>query len=358
MSGTPETPGKFPTADNIGKFPTGKFILSGLIVFVLIILGYTVPGTGFAGGTKKTEATTETSTAGTVSTSKTQTMEEIPAKTIYDWLDLLIVPGALAVGAYVLDKTENKRKSAEEERVRKDTLARSNAEREQGIETAREAVVETYIDRMAELIAKHTQGSTQLADIGRIRTLTALRRLDSSEARESDQKRRAVIIQFLYEAELITGELPVIPLEGADLTHIDLNGQPLIGINLSGAVLNYAHLEGADLSGARLKGVHMKNAQLIGGTFAKAHFENAVLNGTRLEQSDLTGAILRDATLFDAHLRCAKLDHADLTGAKMADVEWDKIRRSKAVTLPTGITKDIEGFGECPHETSAQSRKT
>ena len=49
---------------------------SGLILLVFVIVGYWIPGTGFTG------------------------------KTLWDWMQLLIVPTALAVGGYIFNRTE------------------------------------------------------------------------------------------------------------------------------------------------------------------------------------------------------------------------------------------------------------
>ena len=64
-------------------------ILSLVIVLVLIRLGYAYRATGF--GQYKVNG------------------EVQPFKTIWDWLDLLIVPIVLALGGYLFTRSENQR---------------------------------------------------------------------------------------------------------------------------------------------------------------------------------------------------------------------------------------------------------
>jgi hypothetical protein len=55
-------------------------------VVVLLRIGYALPGTGF-GQTEVKEGVT-------------------PSKTLWDWMDLLIVPVVLAIGGYYLNSSQ------------------------------------------------------------------------------------------------------------------------------------------------------------------------------------------------------------------------------------------------------------
>jgi uncharacterized protein YjbI with pentapeptide repeats len=160
-----------------------------------------------------------------------------------------------------------------------------------------------------------------LMKIGRIRTLTLLRRLDG--------KRKGSVLQFLYESNLIgkTG-VRYIDLSGADLTKAKLKG---------------ANLTKADLSKVNLYGSYMKRANLNSAYLINANLRGAILTGADLSIADLTGADLSIADLTGANLSDAKLYGADLSGADLRDatgiVTKDLEKKAKSLqgaTMPDG----------------------
>jgi uncharacterized protein YjbI with pentapeptide repeats len=94
----------------------------------------------------------------------------------------------------------------------------------------------------------------EMRNLARARTLTVLSRLNG--------ERKASVLEFLYESDLITKDRLVINLAGADLSGANLSlvaADSLSGrlrgrglTNLSGADLSAANLSGADLSDANL----------------------------------------------------------------------------------------------------------
>jgi pentapeptide repeat protein len=145
-------------------------------------------------------------------------------KTLWDWLQLLIIPAVLAIGGYVFNHTM----SRNEQRTTTDNQ--------------REAALQSWIDTMSELFLKVHLGELKLEDegvreIARVHTLTVLRRLDGT--------RKGSVIQFMYESGLLDKDKRIIDLRNADLSGVDLSGLDLSEINLSDT----------DLSGANLKGV-------------------------------------------------------------------------------------------------------
>ena len=76
---------------------TGSQVLWGIVIalVVLILIGYAFPWTGF--GQSKVNG------------------EIQPYKTLWDWLDLLIVPVVLAIGGYLFNSSQNQatRRAAE-----------------------------------------------------------------------------------------------------------------------------------------------------------------------------------------------------------------------------------------------------
>jgi hypothetical protein len=110
--------------------------------------------------------------------------EYFRGKTLWDWLELLIIPVVLAGGAILFNRSERK------------------AEREIADDRIRESTLQTYLDRMTELLLEknlRTSGpEAEAAVVARARTLTVLGGLDA--------ERKGALVRFLYEAHLIDGD--------------------------------------------------------------------------------------------------------------------------------------------------------
>src|SRR5262249_24600345 len=97
---------------------------------------------------------------------KVENQEYLRAKTLWDWLGLLSVPGTLALVAYLLNqRRESLTRDVEQNRLREDALRH-------------------YLDRMAELMLEkglQTSGPEDVVQVvARARTATALRGLDGA----------------------------------------------------------------------------------------------------------------------------------------------------------------------------------
>jgi uncharacterized protein YjbI with pentapeptide repeats len=245
-------------------------IAGAAALFGLIIVGYWVPWTGFDGP---------------------------PTKTLWDWLQLLVIPLVLAIGGFLFNQTQQRREQAIAD------------------EDRQEAALQSYLDRMAELLVVHKISTSKPEaperDVARARTLTVLRRLGT------DGSRKAGVLQFLYESGLIQAPDPIISLAGAELTLIQWVSANLVWANLGGAHLGGAHLGGANLVGANLGGADLGGADLGGAHLGGAHLGGAYLGGADLRGADLRGAYLERANLRGANLGGADLGGAHLVGANL-----------------------------------------
>jgi hypothetical protein len=207
----------------------------------------------------------------------------LPKRTLWDWLQLLIIPGVLAGGGLWFNRQQ----------------------REQELQTAdrraQDEALQAYVDQMsAMLIPNNDQPSLydehppdSLKTVARARTLTVLPRLAGD--------RKARVVQFLYESGLITETRgSIVDLKGANLSDADLRDANLRDANLRDANLNVADLRGADLVRSNLR---------------EADLVDAYLREADLRGADLSGAYLRGANLSDAYLRGANLSDAVLRGA-------------------------------------------
>jgi uncharacterized protein YjbI with pentapeptide repeats len=286
------------------------FTLSAALLFIgLIILGYTSNRFDWIGVRpfEKESSTTEfaesseskkaaTKTTETTQTKTVRTFEHQREKTLWDWLQLLIIPVVIAGATIGFSAAQN----AHTEQIAQDQQ--------------QEATLRTYIDDISSLMLDKdprlwaplpTTNSTpnpesQVRTVARAHTLVALRRLDSA--------RKGLLVQFLYEAGLISRDNTIISLEDADLSEADLRGLDLHAINLYKANLYSAKLDGASLW----------DAILNNATLDKANLSGAILNGALLQEASLQSANLRKAILADTNLFEADLGGADLSGADLS----------------------------------------
>lgn len=137
-----------------------------LIAILLVIHGFIVDGwsTGFGSGKTTEKTITETSSTGKTESTVTKTE---PGKTLWDWLDLLIIPAVLAIGASLINNRNQR------------------IEREIASDRNQEAAFQAYLDRMmTELLLKKEDGLRDSQPEGEVRTvartctLTVLRGLD------------------------------------------------------------------------------------------------------------------------------------------------------------------------------------
>jgi hypothetical protein len=206
-------------------------------------------------------------------------------KTLWDWMQLLIVPVVLAVGAFLFN------------------IAASRNEQKIALDSQRETLLQDYFDRMSELLLDkqlpESDSKAIVRYIARSRTLTVLPRLDA------DRKRS--LLQFLHESDLIsvTASTRIISLKGANLSKANLRKINLSMANLSGTDLSGADLREADLSGTLLSRANLSKANLSGANLNKANLRMADLSG-----ADLSGADLSEVYFQDAIIRKEQLDRA------------------------------------------------
>lgn len=277
-------------------------------------------------------------------------------KTFWDWMELLIVPAALAAAGLWFSFVQKQTELEIAERARE-------VEREIAVERQRQQTLEAYFDRIGKLILENGLGSDaeeSVKRLARTRTLTALRELDG--------KRNRLILQFLLESKLLPG---VVSLEGAELSGINLRlanlrDANLSSANLNGANLDFATLHGANLAGAKLNKAdlfmanlneakldwvelnearlgsaelqsarfyyaRLNRASLVKAKLIKANLSQSYLEGTNLREADLSGA-----NLIGANLSGANLSGANLQGAKVQNEQLIEAKDLTGATMPDG----------------------
>ncbi len=296
-------------------------------------------------------------------------------RSLWDWLELLIVPLALVLLGYFLQQREQQRA----ERDRKE-------EQDRREEEAKEEVLQAYFDRLSSLLVEQNllaiaaklyppkdkfnqvqQAPTNKVnptnavspaekekfdaglDVIRAHTLSILRRF------KDDPERKASVIRFLAEAEvlskarlnlsgailsdaiLFSADLSGAILGDADLSNADLFSAFLRKANLRGANLNHANLSGAILSGAVFRWASLSNADLFNTNLSKANLSSADLSHANLSHAYLFKATLRKANLSHANLFGADLSSADLSSANLSNVYLGGTRYNRFTKFPDGF---------------------
>lgn len=287
----------------------------------------------------------------------------LQAKTLWDWMNLLLVPLVLVGGLSLLNRSER-----EKERLRIDE--RSDLEHEIENDRQQEEAMQAYFDRMIELILKDKLSRfspDEIRNAARTRTLAVLRGLDG--------RRKGLVILFLKDSQMIDREAVIdmsgadlhgaflafaslkrVNLSEADLSKADLrkadlcrsylgganlSGASLKGADLDGADLFEANLNGADLTQSNLRGANVNGADLRGSRLISADIRQADLSGVNLNVSDLVGANLSGAKLggarmLGADLSEADLSQADLSGTQVNETELGKAKSLEGATMPDG----------------------
>jgi uncharacterized protein YjbI with pentapeptide repeats len=296
------------------------FIIAGIIVIPIllvriILFGYSFPFTGFN------------------SEHVPDPKQYLPAKTLWDWLQLLIIPGVLAVGGTVFNRLLDVRS------------------RDIATDQQQETALQNYLLEMSNLLTtkklRQSKPGSPERDIARARTLTVLPGLDPL--------RKGRVLRFLYETGLIYVENTIVDLHGADFSNLRIHESKLSSIylqktgtrlslrkaNLQGAIFRDASLEQVDLRGACLENTYLSAADLSRTWLCHANMKRARLNGSNLYQTclreaQMQGVRLRGAYLREADLRCAKLlkydekHEADLQAADLQKARLEEAQMQDA----------------------------
>jgi uncharacterized protein YjbI with pentapeptide repeats len=287
----------------------------------------------------------------------------VAKKSLWDFLDLLIVPLALAIIGFGFTA---------QQQARQTQIENQRDERAQAVEEqrAQNAALQAYLDQMNHLVLEEGLVGSEKGDnvfaLAKARTTTVLAQFDGehnqavtrflsdagllrepallAKADLPDAKLHKAVLQnanladtnlmganltdaVLVDADFSTEE----KVDGgtqtitADLRKADLSRATLLGANLSECTLKEAtltdasFLQSADLSGANLQGADLRDAALQGTDLSPATVSGYPPGLLPKEPTNLTDADLRDAALQGANLNSAVLQNANLTNADLTN---------------------------------------
>jgi hypothetical protein len=195
-------------------------------VLALVFFGYLLrlDWTGFNSGTS--QITIRSASKGNYIATVSQ-----PGKLLWDWLQLLIVPLALALIALAFQLANSRTERQ---------LAKQRYEQDQQIalDKQREDLLQAYLDRMSELLLNEQLRTSavdaEVRNVARVRTITLLFQLDA--------RRIGYVFSFLRETGLMstTSNGSLVSLEHAGLRSMQWGRATLYQADLRLTNLSYA----------------------------------------------------------------------------------------------------------------------
>ena len=308
----------------------------------------------------------------------------VAKKSLWEFLDILIIPLALAIIGFGFTFIQDNRQQKIE-----DQRAESAIKIEE--RRAQNAALQAYLDQMTNLILDrkllevnkgvpvHEPGDP-VYTLAQARTTTAITQFDGEHNQAvtrflSDSgllEKPALLIEAgLEEAELPKAVLPEANLAGTKLKGANLADAMLIDADFSDVkkvgenpVEVAADLTQADLSKAALQGASLSLCNLQEATLTDAALQSADLRGATLQEADLSYATLQSANLSsaalqgvppgrtppkiptnltDADLSYAALQSADLSNADLTDADLTDANLTDAVLHDTTLSGALLG---------------
>lgn len=278
---------------------------------------------------------TEVTTISIKEDSETTINKQIhPAKTLWNWLELLAVPILLTTFTFLYQRRDKEKESKQAE-----------LEREIAKDNLLEEAIQIYLDNMSKLLtdkefrkelfpdkksrlildekykinldfSNEKINNNPIISVARTQTITILRRL------EEDKERQQRIIYFLQDAELYE-----FIFENANLSGLNLSGLILKSVNLQRANLKDTNFSNADLStkffsdGSNLQRADLSNANFCGADLSDANLKYANLSKANLSNVSFRCADISNANLLDSKLKNSKFDNAKLIKAKLENAD-------------------------------------
>ncbi len=228
-------------------------------------------------------------------------------KTLWDILEILVVPVAIALVAIWFQSSERKQEQIiAENRIQEETLRDYFKEMER-----------LFLDY--DLRNKIPDDESEIFKIANVITVTTLRRLE--------RDRRNTVFQFLRDAYIDRYVLRRAYMEGIDLSGCNLFGINLRLAKLKNSNLSYTRVDETNFEWAELAGCNFTGADILDTSFgdidmSKAKFDNAELDGCVFSGTNLSNASFVNAKLEWIDIASTKLENTDFTRAKLKDVNF------------------------------------
>ena len=242
-------------------------------------------------------------------------------KSFWDWLQLLIVPLMLALGAFYLNSAAD---------FRDYQIAQEQKHQE---------ILTDYFSKMQDLIVetkkiKETSGYKEshpkdqevmllpeFSSTAQALTLSVLEQLDG--------KRKGKVITYLAESQLITitvdnnkpSTQPEIKLDGANLDDIELgnNGQRNSLNENEMTIIDQIQIKNANMKRANLSGLRSRHSELRGSYLENASLKNVYFTGSTMTASRFINGQITDVDFTGVDLAKTIFDNVKLENITISD---------------------------------------
>ena len=239
------------------------------------------------------------------------------AKTLWDWMELLLIPGALAGVALLINRSMKKREQeSAEDHIREQSLQEYYKEismllLERGLYPAKKNddvrfVAMAYTNN----VFRRLDGQRKGVVLSFLRSLDLITCSITSdwELKQSDEKPRPLIV--ITQTDLSNLVLPRGLWRGARMTKIyvidtEFSGADLSDVDLSESVITDSWFQDVDLSKSNLSGCDLRRSvfldvNLEGTNFKNANLRGAIVLAEDLKKADsLEGCIMFDGNKYD-----------------------------------------------------------
>lgn len=204
-------------------------------------------------------------------------------KTLWDWLDLLIIPASIGLIGWLYKDYE---KSKDEKKEQENKYSE---------------ILESYFKAISDLITKENlldiNNNNTSKKIARSRTILAIENLDG--------ERKGQVLQFLFELDLI--DTNKIDLLGANLANIQCDGIVLKNLTINGVHFGNSSFENSFLENCKFIACDFSNSTFLGASFQNVDFSYSKLNNCNFQYIDLTTLNLEGVELHRANISNSKI---------------------------------------------------
>lgn len=253
-------------------------------------------------------------------------------KKIWDWLELLIIPLAIALIGIYFTRTER-------ETEREFNHSKLHTEINIAKDKSDELKFMDFQDKISNLVIDHKINDLDslipvVSTIARARIFTLSHTIDA--------RFKGNLILFIYELGLILKDNPVVNLDDVHLANTHLFWKNLDEIDLSRALMVESDITSTSFDNAKFKVTIAADSDFRFCSFVDADLSHALLTNCNFVEANFTNAVFNNSLLYDSKFDDAILDKADLSKAHISEAQLANAKSMIDTKLP-------EKFAEVPY---------
>ncbi|WP_392535469.1 pentapeptide repeat-containing protein [Nostoc sp. C117] len=321
---------------------TNKLVIVGVVIILVIIGSYRFSWSGFGESTTINSSTItekQPENKGVEKITKKTTTDKLEsAKTLWDWIGLLIPPVMVAYLGWFFKDLQDKAQGA----AKKDADDKAtDQQHEVTLQDYLKILSEFTVDKkLMKILEPKAADFPNIIDPEAAISIITAKTLSLLRLFKSDIERKASVLSFLGDSGLLK-----------NLTHLDLSE-----LNFTGANLKKANLRGIILPGVIFTSANLTSADLTKANLNKADFTSADLTKADFKEANLTEAKFGKAILSETDFRGALYEHGDFTIANLisfgfkeeeltkSNVKFGKIKIREEVCLRSDAQKITYDF--------------